>query len=405
MIRISKISIVILFAIIFSSILPWFGSFFFSTYDSAPFTLYSPVKQTFAYIDHTTDLGIKYKDIKGNEYSEKEFNTILPAFYYRQLVMDSKFPKQICGMELSPKQIQKHNFIFKSIPRDINKPKIDLFFLLESASGRVDLEMPNDVFRLKNGIEFVDMDTNKTNIPKSKLYSEELKSKGFIFPATNAFGNPSTRKDYDEGYFLVDSKGDLFHLKRVKDKPYVHKVDYKWDSAIENVFVTEYKSHQTFAFAWDKNGDMYVIDAPNYKVTKTSITNSSLTNKTVMIIGDIFYWTIRINDDNQTRFYALNSKDYSLANSYNYQSEPNKWKEISKYIFPFEISFVSSNEKWVYPHIENLSLIGFSINMIFLALYVVLFRKKRTKTNIYLSSGVLVVLGIFAFLPLLILKD
>ena len=48
-----------------------------------------------------------------------------------------------------------------------------------------------------------------------------LVQKGFAFPACYASGNPTTRKDYDEGYLVLDANHKLFHLKCTKGRPYV----------------------------------------------------------------------------------------------------------------------------------------------------------------------------------------
>ena len=80
-------------------------------------------------------------------------------------------------------------------------------------SGRVRLEMPGDLFRLKDNIEFIDPETNTVKEEKSNLFMKVFIQKGFKFPAKRVAGNPSTRKAYDEGYFIIDSNDKIFHLK------------------------------------------------------------------------------------------------------------------------------------------------------------------------------------------------
>lgn len=82
--------------------------------------------------------------------------------------------------------------------------------------------MPEDAFRFTDkGIEFIRMETNRIDEAKSKLFTEMLVQKGFAFPASYASGNPTTRKDYDEGYLVLDANHKLFHLKCTKGRPYV----------------------------------------------------------------------------------------------------------------------------------------------------------------------------------------
>ena len=60
-------------------------------------------------------------------------------------------------------------------------------------------------------MEFIVARTNKINEEKSQLFTEALTAEGFIFPADIIAGLPTTRKSHDEGYFITDSEGTLFH--------------------------------------------------------------------------------------------------------------------------------------------------------------------------------------------------
>ena len=106
--------------------------------------------------------GIVRRARGGRTYSAREFDSILPTFYARQLLNDERFPDSLCGVAVTPRLLQSENFMFRSTPAEINKPRTGLYPLLESMSGRVDLEMPDDVFRItSSGIEFVVMATNR----------------------------------------------------------------------------------------------------------------------------------------------------------------------------------------------------------------------------------------------------
>lgn len=58
--------------------LPWAFHFLTDRPVAAPFTVYSCVADCFAYIDTDKDTGTEYRDMKGNRYTEEEFDTILP---------------------------------------------------------------------------------------------------------------------------------------------------------------------------------------------------------------------------------------------------------------------------------------------------------------------------------------
>lgn len=139
MIRFSKILLYITIILLLFWLIPWGYGFIFSKPQKNPFILYSTVINDFAILENNGK-GTERKDLKGKYYTESEFDSILPMFYYRQLIADERFPEEINGVALSPKIAQTENFIFRHQPSDVNCKKPGLYPLLESMSGRVDLD-------------------------------------------------------------------------------------------------------------------------------------------------------------------------------------------------------------------------------------------------------------------------
>ena len=121
---------------------------------------------------------------------------------------------------------------------------------MESMSSRVKLESPDDVFRFTdNSIEVIDAESNTINIEKSKRFSEMLSGNGFSFPANYLSGNPSVKKDYDEGYLVLDRTTQLFHLNQTIGRPYVRKIDIPHVISLKNVFITEFTNSKKLEFS------------------------------------------------------------------------------------------------------------------------------------------------------------
>ena len=193
MIRFSKLFFGFTVFVLLLWLLPWAYNFAFYKPERTPFTLWSCVVGDFAVVDFAGD-GIVRRDRGGRTYTDREFDSILPTFYARQLLNDERFPDSLCGVAVTPRLLQSENFMFRSTPAEINKPRTGLYPLLESMSGRVDLEMPDDVFRItSSGIEFVVMATNRIDRGKSDRFTEAMTRKGFRFPALAVAVIPSTR--------------------------------------------------------------------------------------------------------------------------------------------------------------------------------------------------------------------
>lgn len=322
---------------------PWTYRFFTAESAYQPFTLYSSIIKDFAIIDINNDKDLVYSDLANNIYTEEQFDSILPFFYTRQLVQDERLPDSINGIEVSPKIIQHDNIMFFSKPIDINKKQTGLFFLLESMSKRVDLKMPNDVFRTTDkGLEFIDMESNEINREKSNLFTEAMLRKGFKFPVTEINGNATTRKDYDEGYVMLDSENKLYQLKQVKGRPYVKLIEKPKDIRLKHLFITEFKNRKSVAFATDENNQMYVIENKTYDIKKVEIPSFDPKKENLRLIGNMMDWTINISSETRNDYYAVDSEDYSLIKKYENKSE-SEWPSLH---------FTDYRDNFAYPRFD-----------------------------------------------------
>ena len=226
---------------------------------------------------------------------------------------------------------------------------------MESMSGRVKLEMPKDVFRLTDsGIEFVDMASNSVNIAKSIKFTEMLSKKGVTFPIIEISGNPTVRKEYDEGYLLLDKNRKLFHFKMTQSLPYVRHIDIPKGIDLNHIFITEFSSRKTLAFMTDVDNSFYVLTKKDYKITKVDIPYFNPEKDVITIFGNMFDWTIIIDNEEGRNYYAINSGDYSLIRQMPYQfSEDSIWNKVEKYIFPFYISFTDYLDNYLFLRVKS----------------------------------------------------
>lgn len=331
--------------------LPWCYNFLTARSVKTPFTLYSSVIGDFAMMTPSGDKGMIRSDLSGRTYTQDQFDSILPMFYFRQLMSDERFPDTLNGIPVTPRMAQKENFNFRVVPSDINAPRIGLYPLLEAMSGRVDLQMPEDVFRItEKGIEFIRMASNTVDNEKSKRFTEAMEKKGFRFPATEIAGNPTTRKEYDEGYLLLDTNHRLFHLKQTKGRPYVRSIELPEGIQLKHIFVTEFRNRKTLAFMTDTDQAFYVLRSKTYDVVKVGIPAFNPEKEALSVFGNMFDWTLRVTRPEVETYYAVNADDYSLIKSMELPAgELTVAEKTGKYIFPLRLSFTSGTDKYVMP--------------------------------------------------------
>ncbi|RGN34739.1 DUF4857 domain-containing protein [Bacteroides oleiciplenus] len=339
--RFSQIFLYITIALLLVWQLPWCYSFFAAKPSKTPFSMYSTIIDDFVSMGHEEGKGMMRRDQSGNVYTQEQVDSILPFFYIRQLMADERFPDTIKGIAVTPREIQLTNFSFRSAPSDINASRIELYPLLESMSGRVDLAMPDDVFRITNkGIEFIKMKTNTVDADKSSQFTEAMVKKGFKFPAQRLAGNPTTRKEYDEGYLILDNEGKLFHLKQTKGRPYVRAISLPEGVKAKHLFITEFKSRKTLGFLTDMDNNFYVLNNKTYDLVKTGVPAFNPEQDALSIFGNMFDWTVCIKTGKADEYYALDADDYSLIKSVNFPMQGGKVPGLR---------FTSSRDKYVKP--------------------------------------------------------
>ena len=333
--------------------LPWCYYFLTSKKaDTVPFSLYSGQLGDFIQISSEDKVQVR-RGFDGQEFTVEEADSLLPFMYMAQLVSKGRMPDTIQGVPVTPQLIKQHNINFTHRLYDTNRPQTRLWCLLESMPKRVDLELPDDAFRFTDdGIEFVEMNTNQVKAEKSQLFTDALQKKGFQFPALCVDGNATTRKEYDEGYLLIDQAHQLFHLKMTAGRPYVKAIQAPASQAhdlttsqpfqAQYVFTTEFRDHSVRGFVTDQNHLLYVI-TPAYDVVPVGEPEQvefDPTQNNIILMGNLLDWTIRISTPEAEQFYAVSADDYHLLR-HRTVSNPDP--------YVFGLHFTEGADKWVYP--------------------------------------------------------
>ena len=399
--KLGKIYLYATCIILLAWLLPWLYNLCAPKSYGSPFTLYSCILDDFTSMTTNEKHDLIFKDRKGNLYKGTQFDSVQPMFYNQQLLAEGRMPDSIKGRAITVEAIRTNNFFSNVSPSDLNKTTPRLFMILESLPKRVDLEDAKEAFRSTNdGLEFIDMATNEINVPKSMAFTERMKKKGFKFPIALINGRPTSQKQYDEGYFMTDNEGKLFHLKQTNGKPYVRLVDMDQSVAIENIMITEFPNRETRAYFTDKEHHFYIVDE-NYKVHLTDVMYNPF-EEGFLIVGDMFYYTVKIDNNDEERFYALDAHTYQTVDTMIRKSEVES-SLIPEILFPVRLKFTSFDDQWVYPRLLHWSTTALILNIILAGIFAVLRRKEMRKYSIHTLFVVL--LGLYAFIPFILIKE
>ena len=373
------------------------------TREDYPFVYYSSLLEQFGIIDYANK-ETPLMDMEGNFYTETELDSLMPLFSFRQLASEGKLPDSIKGHEISQQILRINQVVYRYNPKEVKKPDPGLYILFESMPKRVGLEIPPDVFRLKNDIEFIDAETNRTDAGKSERFRKALDKAGFQFPAQWAIGNPNPRKAYDEGYFSLDAKGDFYHIKMVNNRPYVRNTGIGEKLDIASFSIYEAATKRFYGFLFDKSGYMYIVESNEeggYKPLRLEMDPIDLENEQVSLMGNLLYWTVNVSSATGRKYYALEATTLNQVSRHFIARQPGGWDKASRCLFPVYLTFEQANSSYIAPRLHFTGWCGFLANAVAVAVYLIFglgCRKKKAAISLYI-----LITGIAGLLAVVIL--
>lgn len=334
-----------------------------------------------------------FMDIKGNVYPRLKYDSLLPLLNFRQLAMDGTMPDSIDGYAMDIKQLRTKQVMFRFRPADVFAPLPKMGVLLEAMPKRGKLQLPGDYFRMEDdGITFVDAETNSVNVTKSHVFTKEMKKKGFQFPVKNYWGNPTTRKSYEEGYFCLDNNNELYHLKMVNGRPFVKNTGIGQRVGLRWFVMSEVSDKRFYGYVFGNNGEMGILESTEdggYNFLPMEIRPIDISKDEVTILGNILYWTVKVSDSSGMDCYGLNSSDLRALSSYHQERKRVLWDEISEYLFPVVISPESSNSGHIGLYVDLFSYKAFALSLL-MALGSFVFIRKRLSLQKQIFIAVMV---------------
>ncbi|MFI3262003.1 MAG: DUF4857 domain-containing protein [Rikenellaceae bacterium] len=372
--------------------------------DKYPFVYYSSQLKELCLIDYSNK-ETPMESVSGQKYSTTEFDSLVPLLNYRQLMSDGRLPDSICGVSAEPRNLMLNSVVLRYEPKEMLKPTTGIYAMLETMPTRVGLKQPTDLFRIHDKIEFIDAATNTIDYKKSELFQKEMLKRGYQFPTQLAKGDANTRKSYDEGYFCLDAKGDLYHVKMVNGRPFVKNTEASKEIDIAYFATYNPASKRFYGYMLSKQGEMFILESDEqggYRTLKLDIGIVDIENEKVQIMGNILYWTISITNNNERRFVALRSDDLSSVASYTIDREQNAWDAISKYVLPFSLSFEDENSEYIYPRISFAGVGALCVSIFLALLSLFIWRREQLKTRIF-SALLIAISGVAGLIAVAIL--
>lgn len=400
MVKLSRYFMVVIAITGFAIVLPELYWMAFAKPVRAPFVQYSCIENDF--LIQRTDSGITRTDTRGNSYTREEYEQRLPLMFARQLLMSNTMPDSVYGIELDNHQITINRTTFRVRPKDIFAPSYGLYPLFESQSGRANLEMPEDYFRITWRMEFLDAATKQINEDKSRMFSAVLYKRGFQFPAKTIDGLPTTRKSCDEGYLVTDNANQLFHLKMVRGEPYVRKIDLPDGLTFTYISCVDFRNKRFYAYLFSEEKEIYVVTQDDYQLIKLPVGKMDPTQNEIRIFGDLFHYNVIETGDDFIRVSVLDA-EFRNVDEY-HETWKGKMERteglIFQALFPGSISMTDNQSEFIRFWFQcNKSFTWLILSVILLVLQLLIIRTRKSPVKNQIADLIIILItGVFGFL-------
>jgi hypothetical protein len=408
--RLSRYALIILAIIVMGVYIPMFYHKIFDQKLGKTQVFFSPVIKKFIFQEMVGDAhDFINKDEDGKIYDRQQFETLIPFIYYKNMELWGKLPVIIEGKTFDKETILENRQVFEVKSNEISdrRPLVQIFPLLESAPGVARLSFPEDAFRFTDKMEFINVDTNKTNGVFTSLFTNALQKAGFIFPAKLVSGTVSILKPFDEGFFVVDAANNVFHIKRLKGEPLIVKTPMPASIGARHIKIIENSRKEIYGFLITNSNEIYLIMYDNYRLVKLPLDNYQ---------PDKMDFKLLFNPIYRTAVYWDNKKIYALAMDLQYKLIAKYEKEmfsgqktradiIFSALFPFSIEM--KDNTMVYLKFEPvfhgwIAFIGIFLSLaIFIA---IMFLKKTDMKKTWTDFLVILFTGIYGLIAVLIIS-
>ncbi|WP_127130527.1 DUF4857 domain-containing protein [Pseudoflavitalea rhizosphaerae] len=405
--KISRYLLVVLAVITFAYVLPSIYNVLFDTRINAPYITYSTThKEYFAAL--WQDGKPVFTDRHGKTYTQQQFMENTPIENYAYHLSKGTYLDSFAGMRLDPRQLQRESFFSWLELSQLNTPVYGIYPLFES-QPEFGLSFSRDYFRIGKRIEFIDAKTNKLNEAKSRKFNEVLQKEGFSYPAKLAAGLPTLMKKRDEGWFIVDNKDQLFHLKMIKGEPWLKKIQTPAGMQFRYIVCNDFDADEFYAIIITPDSKIYVLNKKDYSTTELPVEGYDANKTSAIISGNLFNKTVIARSEKGVQLTTMD-RDYKVIDKYFYplpQKSEMAIGKVASALFPFQLQLSSPDNEFISFHLtDSNNWSWLALNLALVIITVILMRREGKTLERSIPDLVIVALtGIFGFLAVHIIPN
>ncbi len=343
---------------------------------------YSAVKQDFVYREHRGNHDFTYATASGEHFDRKAFEMSLPFIYYKNMELWGLLPIEIDGQSFDMQAIRDARQVFELKAREVadRHPSVPVHALLDSDPGKAGLSFPEDVFRMKpDRMEFLDVDENRVDPALTDRFTEALAAERFAFPARLVAGKQTILKPFDEGVFLVDAEGAVFHVKRVGDDPVIVRTPIPTDLGIRSIKVQENRQRIYLGLVLTVDNRLFLLQSDGYGLVELPSSGYDADRMDYKLLLNPVHPTAVFGDGGTVTAVALNEDLLPIA-AYS-RAVPGTTgmihARISKLLFPVTLSLGTGNSGYLGWTVSGPAPLAFLGNLLAVGVVLLFGRRRR----------------------------
>lgn len=338
----SRLSILLLAVLAMSFALPaGFDKVFYRPVDD-PLLFYSPVLRQFIHQESMGGHRHEYRDEKGRVYDRQEFEELLPFLYFRNLERRNLLPIVIDGRSFDAMDITNDRQGLEIRARHLrgHSPQIQLYPLFNNDPQTAMMRFPVEMFRFTDSaMEFINADYNRIDRDLTDAFTLALQDHGFTFPATVIGGKPTNLKPFDDGYFIRDAAGQVFHVKRVLNKPEVVGTGIDPSLDVLDIIVIENERREFHGVIITRQGGVHLISWDDYRLIPIPVQGYDPGRMDFKLLIDPLYRTASVVSRQAVLGVAMDAdyqplRRYELART---DHVPALISHAREFLFPFQL--------------------------------------------------------------------
>ncbi len=263
--------------------------------------------------------------------------------FYSPVTRDFVFTETVVGKV--PRQVQAKSedhhaqLAYKKADQSYVS-RAPVFPLMESNPGQARLVFPEDRFRMtENSMEFINADSNKKDDALTRGFTRELKQKGFVFPARSVNGTFTVLKPFDDGIFLVDSRYQVFHVKRVNGAAQVVKTSIDPSIRTRCIKMSENRQKAYYGILLAEDDRVFLISYDEYALICLPLEGYHSDFMDLKLIFNPLYCTAVFSDAAVIHAVVMD-KDFEVMDTFSHtmsRAAMTPGKAFYQVLFPFAI--------------------------------------------------------------------